>query len=267
VRGQKLGLVAELELAAKAGYDAIEPWVSSIHEYADKGGSLKDLAKRIGDLGITVESAIGFPQWIVDDEALRAKGMQQAELDMDAVAQIGGKRLACPPAGATKEPSLDLHKAAERYRALLELGDRMGVVPEMELWGHSQNIRHLSDAAFVALQSGHPKACILSDVFHLYKGGSGFDGLRLLSGEALQVIHMNDYPADPSADKLDDSYRVYPGDGVAPFQKILRALHENGGRTVLSLELFNRDYWQQDALVVAQTGLAKMKAVVARALA
>ena len=31
---------------------------------------------------------------------------------------------------------------------------------------------------------------------------------------------------------------------------------------VLSLELFNRDYWQQDPLNVALTGLAKMKAVV-----
>ena len=34
----------------------------------------------------------------------------------------------------------------------------------------------------------------------------------------------------------------------------------------LSLELFNPEYWQQDALVVARTGLEKMKAVVAAAL-
>jgi hypothetical protein len=31
------------------------------------------------------------------------------------------------------------------------------------------------------------------------------------------------------------------------------------------LELFNRDYWKQDALEVAKTGLSKMKACVAAA--
>jgi hypothetical protein len=36
---------------------------------------------------------------------------------------------------------------------------------------------------------------------------------------------------------------------------------------VLSLELFNPTYWKQDALVVARTGVEKMKRAVARALA
>jgi hypothetical protein len=35
-----------------------------------------------------------------------------------------------------------------------------------------------------------------------------------------------------------------------------------GGEKVLSLELFNRTYWEQDPLEVAKTGLAKMKAAV-----
>ena len=37
-----------------------------------------------------------------------------------------------------------------------------------------------------------------------------------------------------------------------------------GAAPALSLELFNKDYWKQDALEVAKTGLAKMKAVVAK---
>src|SRR6185503_17531038 len=74
IRGQKLGLVKEIEIAVAAGYDAIEPWVGSIEEYAKKGGSLKDVKKRLEDSGVTVESAIGFPEWIVDDDAKRSKG-------------------------------------------------------------------------------------------------------------------------------------------------------------------------------------------------
>src|ERR1041384_7787926 len=60
IRGQKLGIIKEVEIAAKAGYDAIEPWVESVSEYVKNGGSLPDLRKRIADSGLTVESAIGF---------------------------------------------------------------------------------------------------------------------------------------------------------------------------------------------------------------
>jgi hypothetical protein len=35
-----------------------------------------------------------------------------------------------------------------------------------------------------------------------------------------------------------------------------------GGNKVLSLELFNQDYWKQDALTVAKTGLEKMRKLV-----
>jgi sugar phosphate isomerase/epimerase len=265
LRGFKMSLIEEIELAAKVGYTAVEPWMDKIHGHAKDGGSLKELGQRIRDLGLTVESAIGFSEWIVEDEARRAKGMEQAKLDLDAVAQIGGKRLACPPAGAKTEPIIDLHKVVERYRAVLELGDQFGVVPEMELWAHSANIRHLSDAMFVVLESHHPKACVLADIFHLYKGGSGFDGLHLLSAEAHPVVHMNDYPADPGPDEISDAFRVFPGDGVAPLPQILRSLRVGGGRTVLSLELFNHEYWKRDRLWVAQTGLEKMKAAIASA--
>jgi sugar phosphate isomerase/epimerase len=266
IRGQKLPLDKEIEIAAKAGYKAIEPWVHKIHEYAGAGGSLKDLRKRLADLGLTVESAISFFQWIIDDDARRAKGFEQAKRDMEILAQIGGKRIAAPPAGATREPGLDLMKAAERYRALLELGDKIGVVPQIELWGSSKNLHRLGQCMFVVIESGHPRACFLPDVYHIYRGGSDFNGLKQLSAQAIQVFHLNDYPADPPRDRISDRDRVMPGDGIAPMTQILRDLCAIGSRAVLSVELFNPDYWKQDALTVAKIGIAKMKAAVNKTL-
>ncbi len=262
LRGYKLGMAKEIEIAAKAGYDAIEPWISSIEEYVKNGGSLGDLKKRISDLGLTVESAISFAEWVVDDDAQRAKGLERARADMDLVAKIGGKRLAAPPFGATNKPGLNLDRAAERYRALLEIGDQTGVTPELELWGHSQNLHRLGQCAYVAVESGHPKACVLADVFHIYKGGSDFMGLKLLRGDSMPVFHMNDYPSDPPREKINDSYRVFPGEGVAPFKQILSNLQSPNGGTVLSLELFNQKYWSSmEPEQMARTGLEKMKAV------
>jgi sugar phosphate isomerase/epimerase len=265
IQGQKLGIEKEVQVAAAAGYDAIEPWISSLDDFVKAGGKLADLKKQIADAGLTVESAIGFAEWLAEDDARRTKGFEQARHDMDLVAQIGGKRIAAPPAGAADVTGLDPQKAADRYHALLEIGDQIGVVAELELWSFSKSLGHLSECVAVAVQCGHPHACILADIFHLYKSGSDYRGLAVVNGRAATVIHMNDFPADPPREKIDDSYRVYPGDGFYPVADALRLLRDTGGQRVLSLEVFNRDYWKQDALTVARTGLAKMKKVVAAA--
>jgi sugar phosphate isomerase/epimerase len=105
----------------------------------------------------------------------------------------------------------------------------------------------------------------LPDVYHLYKGGSNFNGLALLSSAAVHVMHVNDYPANPSREAIKDSDRVYPGDGIAPLVETFRTLRGIGFDGYLSVELFNPGYWQQDPLKVARTALDKLKSVVGRA--
>lgn len=261
IRGQKLPLVKVIDIAAKAGYDAIEPWIDEIERHVEQGGSLADLRKRIEDSGLTVESAIGFAEWIVDDDARRTKGLERARHDMELVQQIGGKRIAAPASGATDVVDMDYVKAAERYRALLALGDHFNVVPQVEVWGFSRTLQRLGQATQVAIESCHPKACVLPDVYHLYKGGSDFEGLKLLNGSAIHVFHMNDYPADPPREIIGDKDRVYPGDGVAPLAEILRTLRTIGFDGHLSIELFNPAYWAEDALGVARMAIKKVQAV------
>jgi len=267
IRGQGLPIEAEVDLIAKAGYQAIEPWISELDAHVKSGGSLKDLGKRIHDLGLTVESAIGFAEWIVDDVARRQKGLDQAKREMEMVAQIGGKRYAAPPVGATDKRDCDLLKIAGRYGELIKVGLQVGVVPQVELWGFSQTLCRLGEVALVAIECGQSEACMLLDIYHIYKGGSSLSGLPLLNGAGLHVIHLNDYPGEPSRKEITDAQRVFPGDGVAPLGDIFRALRNIGFRGYLSLELFNRDYWQQDALTVAKTGLEKTRTLVQAALA
>jgi len=265
IREQKLSLVDEVELAAKAGYDGIEPWMREIEGYVQGGGSLADLRKRIEDRGLKVESAIGFAKWIVDDEAERKGGLEQARRDMDLVRQISGTHIAAPPVGATQNVKIDLFAAAERYADLLRVGKDIGVIPQVEVWGFSANLSRLGEATFVAIESGHPDACLLPDVYHIYKGGSDFAGLKMIAGTGMHCFHVNDYPAEPARPMIADRDRVYPGDGVAPLTDIFRMLATAGFQGALSLELFNPTYWQQDPLEVAKTGLEKMKAAVGRA--
>ncbi len=262
ISGQQSGFLKDIEIVSKAGYDGIELWIRDIQKYLTAGGTLNDLKKYTDDLGLKVENAIGFAQWIVDDENTRKEGTEQLKREMDMMAQLGCKRIAAPPAGATGTPVLDLFEVAKRYRHILEIGDKTGVVPQLEFWGASTNLHHISQAMFVATAANHPNACILADVYHMFRGGSGFDSLKQISGNAIHIFHFNDYVDSIPREKQKDSDRVYPGDGAAPFNQIIKDLNAMSGSKVLSLELFNEKYWKQDALEVAKTGLLKMKKLV-----
>lgn len=261
IRGHKLGFIKELELASRAGFHSVEIWVDSLQTYLGSGGTLSDTKKRLDDLGMRVENAIGFAEWIVDDEDKRKKGLEQMKREMDLLAQIGCKRTAAPPSGATGLPLLDLKRVAERYRAILDLGDQTGVIPQLELWGFSKNLGRISETMYVLLESGHPSARVLLDIFHLYKGGSSLETLPLINKSAVEILHINDYPADKPAATIVDADRIYPGDGVAPIRKVLQILKSPDRPLVISFEVFNKGYYSQDALEVTKTALAKMKAV------
>lgn len=261
ISGQKPGVEQYIDIAARAGYDAIEVWIGDLRAYMTEGKTLAALKKLAADAGLEVVNAIGFAPWMTDDDTRRQAGFAQMKEEMEIMAALGCSRIAAPAAGVTSPP--DLYKAGERYRELLDLGRRTGVTPQLEVWGASP-FNHLGQALMVAAIANDPDAHILADVYHLHRGNSGFDGMKLLDGKAVDLFHMNDYPGSIPREQLQDKDRIYPGDGVAPLKQVLTHLKNMSGTKILSLELFNREYWQQDPLTVAKTGLEKMRNVVAQ---
>ncbi len=265
IRGNNLDIVGVIGAASKAGFHAIEPWIMEIDRYTSGGGTLKDLGKRIADAGLTVEDAIAFNAFLDDDDTRRAASMEKLKADMDKVAQIGGKRIAAPPGNNRAAVSLD--NAARYYREALEMGEKMGVLPLLELWGTHPVLGPLSHGIYVAVAAGRADASLLLDVFHLYKSGTPFTALKQINGASLRVMHLNDYPQATDPSTLNDSNRIYPGDGVAPLSQILRDLRDSGFRGYLSLELFNRDYWAKSADENLKTAMEKIRSTVRTAMA
>lgn len=267
IRGQKLSLPEEIALVAEAGYQGIEPWVAELDAFVAGGGLLSDLAQQLRDGGLVVPNLIGFFEWGVDDPVRRRAGLEEARRNLDMAAQIGCSGLAAPPMGLKDATGVDPLQLAERYGELLDIGREYGVTPILEFWGVAKTLGRLGEALLVVAECGRPEACLLADVFHMYKGSGQFEGLRHLGAGTVGLVHMNDYPSEPERGAAVDADRVFPGDGIAPLGQILRALHTAGYTGMLSLELFNQSYWAQDARWVAATGLAKMKQAVDSALA
>ena len=266
IRGNNLDFSAVITAASKAGFHAIEPWIMEIDRYTTSGGTLKDLGKKIADAGLTVENAIAFNAFLDDDDTRRAASMEKLKADMDKVAQIGGKRIAVPP-GNNRAAAVSLDNAARYYREALEMGEKMGVQPLLELWGTHPILGPLSHGIYVTVAAGRADASLLLDVFHLYKSGAPFTALKQINGAALHVMHLNDYPQAADSSTLNDGNRIYPGDGVAPLQQIFRDLRDSGFRGYFSLELFNKEYWAKSADENLKTAMDKIRATVRAAMA
>ena len=260
ISGQKLGIEKYIDIAARAGYECIEPWIGDLKAYVEKGGTLRALKKLLDDSKVAPINAIGFAPWMTDDDEQRKAGFKQMREEMEIMAALGCPRIAAPAAGVKTTP--DLFKVGERYRELLELGRQTGVRPQMEIWGASV-FHHIGQAMMAIAVANDPDVRILPDVYHLFRGNSGFENLKMLDGKMIEVFHMNDYPGNMAREQMEDKDRVYPGDGIAPLKQIIADLKAMDGEKILSLELFNREYWKQDPLTVAKTGIEKMRAFTA----
>lgn len=257
IRGQKLTLPLIIELAARAGYDGFEPWMMEIEAYVKEGKTIASLKKLASDAGLEFFDCIGFPTWMAQDEEKSKAGFAQMEKEMGILAELGCPRVAAPAIGT--DAPLDLLKAGERYKKLLELGRKTGVMPQLEFWGAFPSFYHLGQAMAVAAAADDKDAKILADVYHLFRGGSGFEGMKMLDGHAIDIFHMNDFPASIPRTEQQDKDRVMPGDGAAPMQELADTLKSKGGEIILSLELFNPTYYAMDASVVVTEGLEKMR--------
>jgi len=240
----KLQVEQQIEVCGATGFDGIELWVSDIQKYVDKGGSLADLARKLKDNRLVLENIIGFAPWASDDEERRKEGQQRMQREMEFTAQLGGKYIAAPVMGIKRIERERFDEYALRYRHILEIGQSVGVIPLLEIWG-SGALHNLADAVHITLGTEHPDANLLLDFYHLYRGGNSFDSLKLLNVDRLPLIHINDYPNIPPREQLRDRDRVYPGDGVCPFPTILPYLFQSGFHGAFSVELFNESYCKE----------------------
>lgn len=272
IRGQKLSVPEQIRVTADAGFDAIEPWIGDLRSYVDGGGKLPDLRRMLEDAGIGITGAIGFAKWIVNDDGERAAGLDEARRDMEMVRSLGGVRMAAPPIGAHTAESLatsgpiELKVVADRYRALLDVGDEMGVTPLLEIWGFSPTLSRLEELAYVATATAHDRAAVLPDFYHIYKGGNDMASLGMIEASRMPLFHINDYPSDPALAAISDQDRVFPGDGVCPLVPTIAMLLGNGFTGTFSLELFNPGYWKRPADEVAKEGYQKSRAVIDAAM-
>ena len=251
-------ILRQIEVAAQAGFGAIELWFSDVDAHLARGGTLAEVRHAVADLGLVVPTLIYFDGWFeaAESEWPRIKGEFGRRLEQ--AAQLGAPRvIACPPMGRA-----DVEVGARRYRELLVLGESAGALPAMEFLGFVEQFNTIESVLDVLARAGHPAGTTVLDPFHIFRGGGSMESIALLRAEQIAVAHFNDAPAAPPREQQHDKDRVMPGDGHLDLRRYLALLAQTGFRGCLSLELFREELGQCDPLEVARLGIGKMQALL-----
>lgn len=256
----------KIAIAAKTGWDGLELWINDLEQLEEEGHDLKEVARRMQDQGLYVPNIIGLWDCMPETEEAFQASLATTRERLRRSADIGSLFVAAIP--TPDRADFDLAWGAACYRRLLQIGrDDYGIKVAFEFVGFLKGVHRLGQAAAIALDANDREASLICDTFHLWRGGSGFDGIRHLDPDFIADFHWNDIPQDMVREEGADADRVYPGDGHLPLHQLLRDLRDMGYARALSLELFRRDLWESDLEEVAAVGLRKMRAQIAAALA
>jgi len=246
----------QVSVAAEAGFQGIELWEKDILAYLETGGTVSDLKVFVTASGIFIVDVMAFYPWADASEGVRRQALAQAERELPLLAELGSPAFAAPPAGNVA--SVSLEAMAGYFAQMAGLARSIGIEPFLEFWGKTRPLSRLSDALFIAMQSGLPGVKILLDHIHMYIGGSSLSSLSYLNSANIGIVHVNDY-LEKEPGKEDTEDRVFPGEGIAPTHELASMLHQIGYAGYLSLELFIENYGKASALEVARRGLNSIK--------
>ncbi len=74
--------------------------------------------------------------------------------------------------------------------------------------------------------ANHTKACMLPDDYHMFRGGSGYESLKQISGSAIEIFHLNDFVTSIPREKQKESDQYFRATGQRLSIKLL-AIYRN----------------------------------------
>jgi sugar phosphate isomerase/epimerase len=250
-------LAAKIPLIAAAGFRYVELWNDEIDAHLATGGTLADVRKRLDDSGLTVASVIALMGWADAGESDLPSVWAECDRRLEQAAAVGSKGIVVSPPGGDVPDSVML----DRLAIIRERAAQFGVEPWLEFLGFVDKYKTQNSVLSLA-RTFRPTMPIVSDTYHLMRGGGSLEGLLELKPSELGIFHINDLPANPPIAIQTDNDRVMLGEGTLDLPNVIQFLKKIGYEGPVSLELFNEKLWANDPASVLKTGFERLAALL-----
>jgi 2-keto-myo-inositol isomerase len=254
------GFRGSLEGWARAGIRFVElndAMLDSFLESDTPAGARTLLA----DLGLTPVSAAVVAQDLWLPGPARAESLETWRRRCDQFAAIGLQKIYSPSLTSRRVTAEDFAATPASIRETGDIARAAGLIAMIEFTRGSTHLSTLTSSLAVIRAAAHPNIRPMLDFFHHWSGMGKLEDLDLLEPGELAHAHFQDV-LDAPRELTDNSYRLIPGDGIAPVDAMLRKLAEKRYDGPLSVELFRPEWVNGDAEAVAREIRTKCERVM-----
>jgi 2-keto-myo-inositol isomerase len=249
----KADLATDIEVAGKAGFDFLEIWAAKLMGYLEQGGlpALRRDLKRSGVRAVTLNSV---EHVTFNDPSGHVRMLEDFQRFCRVAEAIHAETVIVVPSPRPRGVSLAAieRESVRILRELSLIARPYGVRLAYEFLGFADcTVNSLAQCAAIVEKVARPNVGLVLDTFHFFAGGSSVASIREVNPEKIFIVHINDVERVPRR-KMHDALRLYPGMGILPLPRILRALKSIGYAGSFSVEIFRPQYWNRPPLQVAR---------------
>ncbi len=230
--------------AAGAGFSGISLFLRDYQAARAGGLSDADLRALLEEHGLEIAELDPLMSWIPGAELGSGANQQgaaffeQKEEDFYAAATALGARSL--NAVAVTDAPLSREALAEGFAGLCDRAAERGLLVHLEFLPWTQ-IPDVFAALEIVETANRPNGGLTLDTWHHFRSGVGDERLRSVPGERILSVQLNDAPAQPESDLVEETLhrRLLPGAGAIDLVGILRTLDELGAPAPLGVEVFS----------------------------
>jgi len=254
----KADTIKFLGAARRHSFAHVELDIGKVEECIERDG-LSSLKEAINDNGLTVVSLNAIENYPMLTEEETARSLERCKEIFNLSNELGCEIVVVNPSEFT-DTTRDVMKA--RFDAFLlktaEVARTHSVKLAFEYVSYDNRVVNTLGSSIKKLGIWGDDIGLVLDLFHLYRSGEGLDVIPESMFNRVWVFHVNDAPNIP-IEKLVDFDRVFPFEGVANPEKCLSDLRNRGFKGPVSVELFNKQYWDMDEDQVIEKARQSLK--------
>lgn len=222
---------------ARAGIRAVEPDLVKAREFEEANGK-GSARKLLDDLGQVPFSSTN-QLYLDEDGEQRPGAIESLKWKVELAASLGADRLVAPSTASQAHVLADYDQLYANLHEAAEIARGAGISLMLEFTRNSRFVNNLRTSLDVVRTLDHPNLRFMIDLYHLWAGPSKFEDLDLVRPGEIHHVHIADTPRLPPLEVAEQKDRAFPGEGIAPLQRIVDKLVEKGYDRALSLELFD----------------------------
>lgn len=250
----KTDTILFIQSAGRHGFPQVELDIDRLEAGIKKDG-LPKIRSALRDSTVEVVSLNAIDNYPIMAEDEMASSLRRAEEVLQLCEKVDSRILVVNPANF-KSPKTE--KDVERrfdffFNRVCDLSEKHDVTLGYEYVSYDDKVINNLNKTIAGFQRWNANAKLVLDVFHMYRNKETIEELPPDLTDRLVAFHVNDAPSNISVEKVVDTDRIFPLDGIIGVQNYIVELQRRNYNGPVSVELFNQKYWTMDVDEVVQS--------------